>query len=67
MRSVRTTLLSASVTTALTAGLSAVPATAQANDDAADVVTDWSINALGAIRAARTDRLRAGPSPRCVL
>ncbi|MEX1335457.1 MAG: hypothetical protein AB1Z66_09170, partial [Candidatus Limnocylindrales bacterium] len=52
MRSVRTTVLAAFATTTMLAGLSLAPVAAQADDDAADVVTDWNINALGAINAS---------------
>jgi hypothetical protein len=52
MRSVRTTTLSALATTALLAGLALVPVAAQTDDEAADVVTDWNVNALGAISAS---------------
>ena len=52
MRSVRATALSVLATTALLAGLSFAPVAAQAGDDAAGVVTDWNVNALGAINAS---------------
>jgi hypothetical protein len=52
MRSVRTTALSALATTTLLAGLSFAPVAAQSGDDAADVVTDWNRQALGAIAAS---------------
>ena len=52
MRSVRTSALSVLATTALVAGLSLSPAAAQSGDDAAGVVTDWNVNALGAINAS---------------
>ena len=52
MRSMRTTALTALATATLLGGLSLAPVAAQPNDDAADVVTDWNANALGAISAS---------------
>lgn len=52
MRSVRTTALSVLTTTTLVAGLSLAPVAAQSDDEAADVVTDWNRQALGAIAAS---------------
>ena len=52
MRSVRTTALSALATATLLAGLTLAPAAAHSGDEAADVVTDWNVHALGAIAAS---------------
>lgn len=52
MRSMRTTALSALATAALLTSLSLAPVAAQSTDDAADVVTDWNRQALGAISAS---------------
>ena len=52
MRSVRTTALSVLATTTMLASLSLAPVAAHTGDDAADVVTDWNAQALGAIAAS---------------
>ena len=52
MRSLRTTLLTARVATAVVAASGAPAALAQADDDSAQVILDWNVNALGSIATA---------------